>query len=114
MACSDVLLAVCLSMVRTEAVVTSSHSLRDGLRRIAPDNPEEAATSLLVQLLLAAGGFAVLAVRSPPGFVMSLGVQVGSSGYGFLAWAAVMSVGVAVFGATAHAVLLGNVLSGVE
>ena len=105
---SDILIAVCLSMIRTRQVDLTARRLKDGFRRLSPRDPDRAASSLLVQLSLTSIGFAVLAIRPPPGFVLSLGSTLGSAGYGALAWPATMSIGVAAFGANAHAALLGK------
>ena len=105
---SDILIAVCLSMIRTRQVDLTARRLKDGFRRLSPRDPDRAASSLLVQLSLTSIGFAVLAIRPPPGFVLSLGSTLGSAGYGALTWPATMSIGVAAFGANAHAALLGK------
>jgi hypothetical protein len=105
---SDILIAVCLSMIQTRQVDLTARRLKTGFRRLSPRDPDHAASSLLVQLSLTSIGFAVLAMRPPPGFVLSLGSMLGSAGYGALIWPAAMSIGVAAFGANAHAALLGK------
>jgi hypothetical protein len=95
-------------MIRTRQVDLTARRLKDGFRRLSPRDPYRAASSLLVQLSLTSIGLAVLAIRPPPGFVLSLGSTLGSAGYGALAWPATMSIGVAAFGANAHAALLGK------
>ena len=105
---SDILIAVCLSMIRTRQVDLTARRLKDGFRRLSPRDPDRAASSLLVLLSLTSSGLAVLAIRPPPGLVLSLGSTLGSAGYGALAWPATMSIGVAAFGANAHAALLGK------
>lgn len=105
---SDILIAVCLSMIRTRQVDLTARRLKDGFRQLSPRDPDRAASSLLVQLSLTSIGFAVLAIRPPPGFVLSLGSTLGSAGYGALIWPATMSIGIAAFGANAHAALLGS------
>jgi hypothetical protein len=104
----DILIAVCLSMIRTRQVEVTALRLRNGFRRVSPRDPARAASSLLVQLSLASISFAVLATRAPPAFVLSIGSTLGSAGYGALVWPAIMSIGVAAFGANAHAALLGG------
>ena len=64
---SDILIAVCLSMIRTRQVDLTARRLKDGFRRLSPRDPDRAASSLLVQLSLTSIGFAVLAIRPPPG-----------------------------------------------
>ena len=72
---SDILIAVCLSMIRTRQVDLTARRLKDGFRRLSPRDPDRAASSLLVQLSLTSIGFAVLAIRPPPGFVLSLRID---------------------------------------
>ena len=105
---SDILIAVCLSMIRTRQVDLTARRLKIGFRSLSPREPDHAASSLLVQLSLTSIGFAVLAMRPPPGCVLSLGSMLGSAGYGALIWPAAMSIGVAAFGANAHSALLGK------
>jgi hypothetical protein len=73
---SDILIAVGLSMIRTRQVDLTARRLKDGFRRLSPRDPDRAASSLI--------GFAVLAMRPPPGFVLSLGSTLGNAGYGAL------------------------------
>ena len=105
---SDILIAVCLSMIRTRQVDLTARRMKDGFRRLSPRDPDRAASSLLVQLSLTSIGFAVLAMRPPPGFVLALGSTLGSAGYAALVWPETMSIGVAAFGANVHATLLGK------
>ena len=59
--------------------------------------------SLLVCLLMAAIGFAALTLRSPLVFLTEFGWHFGASDAAPIIWSAIMSVGVASFGANAHA-----------
>jgi hypothetical protein len=108
LALSDVLLAICVSMLRTPSVAESALHLRQGFRRLSPRHPRRAAASLIAQLLFASVGFAALALRPPPDwFLSSTAILVGTRS-GLLLWPAIMSVGTAAFGSNAHAALLAN------
>jgi hypothetical protein len=111
LAWSDILVAVCVSMVRTRFVDTTALRFRDGFRRVSPRDPDLAASSLLVQLSLAAMGFALLAMKPPPAYVLSIGTNLGSAGYGTILWPATTSTFIAVFGASAHAALIAKRLN---
>jgi hypothetical protein len=107
---SDILIAACVSMIRTRHVDTTAVRLRDGFRQVSPRDPDRAASSLLVQLYLAAMGFGLLALKTSPVYVFSIGSSLGNAGYGAIIWPATMSIGVAVFGASAHAALIARYL----
>lgn len=102
----DVMIALCIAFLRTRSVRLTAASLRIGFRKIKPTDPEDAANTLLVPLFLTAAGCALLAVREPPRSLLGIGLLLGNAGYGLVAWPAIMSVGVAAFGANAHAALL--------
>jgi hypothetical protein len=105
LALTDVLMAVCVSMLRTPATIESARYLATGFRRLSPRNPGRAAAALTSQLLLASFGFAAIALRSPPDWFQSLAMLLMGSGSGSIAWAGIMSVGTASFGAIAHATI---------
>lgn len=102
----DVLTALCLAFLHTRSVDMTASCLRVGFRQLEPTKPENAANSLLVQLVLAAAGFILFALREPPQILLDAGRALGNAGYGAVAWPGIMSVGVAVFATTSHAVLI--------
>ncbi len=104
----DVLLAACIAMLRTRAVTRSAGHLASGFRRLSPRNPDRAAAALISQLLLALFGFAALALRPPPDWFQIVAAPFAGSLRGSLAWPALMSIGVAAFGAITHAAILGR------
>jgi hypothetical protein len=59
--------------------------------------------TLVAQFGLAAILFAVFALQAPPNAIISVSQYFGFPGAASIIWTAVMSVGVASFGATAHA-----------
>jgi hypothetical protein len=67
--------------------------------------PEEVSKRLGVQLAITAIIFAVMTVRAPPDFLLAAGQYVGSACVAAIGWVGSMSVGVACFGASAHAAL---------
>ena len=98
-----VLIALLVTLVRTPSIRSTADSLKLGFRNIKPTNPEDAANTLLVPLVLAAIGFGILAVKDTPSLFLDLGSAIGNTGYGRIAWAAILSVAAAAFGASAHA-----------
>ena len=100
------LISILVSLVRTPSVYLTASNLKLGFRSVSPTNPEWAANTLLVSLVLTAIGCGILAVEEPPATFLKLGLHLGSAGYGHTAWAAIMSVAAAGFGANSHAVLI--------
>jgi len=67
--------------------------------------PEGGSRRLGAELAIAAMFFAVITVRTPPDFLLTAGHYAGSACVAAIGWAGSMSVGVACFGASAHAAL---------
>jgi hypothetical protein len=63
-------------------------------------------TPLISTLGVAAVGFFVLALRSPPEFFQSTAVSLIGTSAGSLLWPALMSIGLAAFGSSAHAAVI--------
>lgn len=81
---------------------TAAH-IRHASRLMRPAEPEHATKVLLVQLWLAAIGFAILMLRPPPHVWIEAGRNFGADCVASIAWSGVMSIGFACFGANAHA-----------
>jgi len=60
---------------------------------------------LLILLCLGATGFTMLALQTPPKFLVDLGYYFGWGGIVSIIWPGTMSIGVVCFGANAHAAL---------
>lgn len=102
----DLLTAVFLSLVRNRHVEITVARLREACRQINKSKLDRVAVVLLTQLILAAAGCAILAMKMPPTFLLKMGASFGGVGYGGAIWPAVMSIGIAIFGANAHATAL--------
>src|ERR1700722_6539818 len=97
----DPFLAVGTALTRNRFIDETAERIREAARRFYPPAPDHACKALFIQLSAAS---AVLALRPPPGFLIA---AVDTWGWGpavMLIWPGVMSVGVAAFGANAHAV----------
>ncbi|PSH61696.1 hypothetical protein CU102_26650 [Phyllobacterium brassicacearum] len=81
---------------------TAAH-IRRASRLMRPVEPDHATKALLVQLWLTAIGFAILVLRPPPHLWIEAGRYFGGACAASIAWSAVMSIGLACFGANAHA-----------
>jgi hypothetical protein len=102
----DILTAVFLSLIRNRHVEITAARVREACRQINKSKPDRVATVLMTQLILAAAGCAVLAMKMPPSHVLNIGVSFGDAGYVGAVWPGMMSVGIAIFGANAHAAVL--------
>jgi hypothetical protein len=67
--------------------------------------PKHALKALVAQFGVAAVLFAILGLRPPPQSIIVVAQYLGCGSAASVIWAAVMSVGVACFGASTHAVL---------
>ena len=81
---------------------TAAH-IRRASRLMRPAEPDHATKSLLVQLWLAAIGFAILTLRPPPHVWIETGRYWGLGCTASIIWPGAMSIGLACFGANAHA-----------
>lgn len=81
---------------------TTAH-IRRASRLMWPAEPDRATKTLLGQLWLAAMGFAILALRPPPHVWIEAGGYLGPGCTASIVWPGVMSIGLACFGANAHA-----------
>jgi len=97
------LTALGIILTGTRFVDATAFYLRIASRRMPSFAPGGAAKTLLVQLWIAAVGFAVLALRPPPGALVELAATLGCPVVAAIAWPGMMSIGAADFGANAHA-----------
>lgn len=81
---------------------TAAH-IRRASRLMRPVEPDDATKALLVQLWLTAIGFAILTLRPPPHAWIEVGRYFGGACTASIAWPGMMSIGLACFGANAHA-----------
>ena len=105
--------AICSSSLAVDRSLPGAHAkpvhrreaerIREAARRFYPPAPDHACKALFVQLCAASAGLAVLALRPPPGFLIAAADTWGWGPAAMLIWPGMMSVGVAAFGANAHA-----------
>lgn len=81
---------------------TAAH-IRRASRLMRPIEPDHATKALLVQLWLTAVGFAILTLRPPPDVWIEVAHNFGGACAASIVWSGLMSIGVASFGANAHA-----------
>ena len=99
----DLFLAVGMALTRNRFIDETAERIREAAGRFYPPAPDRACKALFVQMSAASGGLAVLALRPPPGFLIAAADTWGWGPVVMLIWPGVMSVGVAAFGANAHA-----------
>jgi len=96
------LCAVGLILTRSGSLVRTATRLRRASRIV---EPKRALRRLMVQLGLAVVAFTILALRPPPESLVEISRYLGCASAASIVWAGAMSVGVAGFGAGAHAAL---------
>jgi len=102
----DLVLAVGIALTRNRFVDETAGRIREAAQRFYPPAPDRACKALFVELWATSAGLAglaVLALRPPPGLSMQVADTWGWGAAAMLIWPGVMSVGVAAFGANAHA-----------
>jgi hypothetical protein len=101
----DLFLAVGIALTRNRFIDETAGRIREAARRFYPPAPDRACKALFIQLSATSAGLAVLvlALRPPPGFLIAAADTWGWGPAVILIWPGVMSVGVAAFGANAHA-----------
>jgi hypothetical protein len=98
----DLLLADGIAFTQNRSIDATAERIWDAARRFYPPAPAQACKALFVQLGGASAGLAILACRPPFG-LMEMADAWGWRSIAMLLWPGVMSVGVAAFGANAHA-----------
>ena len=99
----DLLLAIGIALTRNRFIDETAGRIREAARRFYPPAPDRACKALFIQLGATSVGLAVLALRPPPGLLIEAADTWGWGAAVMLIWPGVMSVGVAAFGANAHA-----------
>jgi hypothetical protein len=99
----DLLIAIGVALTGTPFVEATAIRIREASRRLRPTEPRLAAKILLSQLCIASAGFAILGTRMPPVDLIEVAETFGCGAAALFVWPGIMSIGVAVFGANAHA-----------
>jgi len=99
------LTAVGMASTCNRFVDVSAGAIRNSSRVMRPTEPFHATKTLLVQLCLAALGFVVLIFQLPPQKLLEVSGHFGLGWAVLIAWPALVSVGAAGFGASAHAAI---------
>jgi hypothetical protein len=95
--------AVGLALTRNRFVDSTAARIRATSYRMHPLEPARAANTLLICLWFTAFGLAALTLGPPPSFLIELEWYFGPFNAAPIVWSAMMSVGVAAFGANAQA-----------
>jgi hypothetical protein len=102
--CSYLLTAMGLAFTSDRSVRLTAESIYRASRLMRLSNPKHALMALAAQLGLAAAVFAIFTLRPPPEALTEVAGHLTCSCVVLIGWAGVMSMGVAGFGASAHAV----------
>lgn len=97
------LTAFAAAMSSHASVDCTAARIRQASRSIRPTEPDLATKILLSHLWVAAIGFAILTLRSPPESLVEAGRYWGCSCAASILWSGTMSIGIASFGANAQA-----------
>jgi hypothetical protein len=99
-------MAAGVATTRHRWVDLTAERIRRASRLMNHSAPDLAAKTLTISLWFAAMGFAAVSLSSPPSFLMEQGWHLGFFDAAPIIWSAIMSVGVASFGANAQAAAL--------
>ena len=97
------LTALGVALTGNRFVEATAFYLRLASRRTFSTDPGRASMTILVQLWIAAVGFAVLALRPPPAALVEVVSALGCTAAASIAWPGLLSIGSAAFGANAYA-----------
>ena len=95
--------AVGVAATRHRFIDLTAERIRHASRLMSRSDPDSAADTLMILLWFTAFGFTALTLGSPPSFLTELGWHLGYFNAAPIVWPAVMSIGVASFGADAQA-----------
>jgi len=98
--------AIGLAATRHRFVDSTAERIRRLSDEINRADPDRAASMMMIALWFAAMGFAALALLSPPPSLTEQGWHLGYIQAAPAIWSGMMSIGVASFGASAHAAAL--------
>lgn len=99
----QLLVALALTLTNHRYLDATASRLRLASRLMDPTNPDHATRTLLVWLTVIAILFVIFAPRPPPDTLLEEAYDCGCAAAASVAWAGLMSIGVAAFGANAHA-----------
>lgn len=99
------LFAVGFALTNDRSIGLTAIRIRHASRLMRFVPPGHASRTLVAQFGIAAVAFAIFALRTPPESLIEGTRYLGHTGAASIAWAGIMSVGVAYFGASAHAAL---------
>jgi hypothetical protein len=99
------LFAVGFALTGDRSIDLTAKRIRHASRLMRFVPPGHASRTLVAQFGIAAVVFAVFALRTPPDSLIEGSRYFGCAGVASIAWAGIMSIGVACFGASAHAAL---------
>jgi hypothetical protein len=97
------LVALGLALTSNRSIDITARRIQRGSRILRLSSPQHILMSLVIQFGLAAILLAIFALQAPPNAVIWVGHYFGIPGAVSIVWTALMSVGVASFGASAHA-----------
>lgn len=97
------LIAIGFAFTRGRFVDVTAEHIRRAARAMRPADLTKIIRILFSQFLLCAVGSAIIGLALPPDILVVWGREAGWSSLGPLLWSAACSLGVAGFGATAHA-----------
>jgi len=99
-----IIIALGLALTIGKSIGTTAEHIHHGSHRMRLMTPEHVLVSLTVQFALCAIVISILALRTPPELLV-MAARVFGWAYASIVWPAALSLGVACFGATAHAAL---------
>ena len=94
--------ALGLILIKSQSVTCTAARLRHASHML---RPESGLKALVAQLGLGAGIFAIFVLKPAPESLLDVGHHLGCANVVSFVWGGVMSVGVAAFGASAHAAI---------
>lgn len=100
-----IIVAVGLALTVGKSIGATAERIRHASHLMRPMTPERILVSLIVQCVLSATLFAILAVRTPPEPLITAARYFGWACAASIGWPAALSVAVACFGAIAHGAL---------
>ena len=98
-----VVIAAGVALTTHRYVTSTSARIRRVSRLMSSSEPDRVAGTLAICFLIASFGCASVALQPPPAILMAMNWHLGAHAAGPLLWSALMSPGVAGFGANAHA-----------
>lgn len=99
------LTALGIALTQGRFVEATAEHIRRASRALNPKRPTDGAKVLSVQLWFATIGFAVMTFHEPPAILVEATREWGCAAAAPMTWAAIISIGVASFGANAHAAM---------